>query len=66
MPIKEIQEYKQVSNSVDMDLRLLKNLIVELEEIVSDEAFTAGDVCSCCEAIEELARAISNGVIDLQ
>lgn len=67
MKITELQEYKQVKPTVDVDLDSIKNAINQLDELLRDEAFDAdevNEVNECCERIEELAQAISSGVIN--
>lgn len=63
MKITEVQEYKQVHSNVEIDLASIKSSIAELDEILKDEAFDGDEVIECCERIEELAQAISSGVI---
>lgn len=63
MKITEVQEYKQVNSTVEIDLASIKSSIVELDEMLKDEAFDGDEVTECCERIEELAQAISSGVI---
>ena len=64
MKITEIQEYKQISFTVDLDLDSIKAAINQLDEILHDEEFNADVVIECCDLIEELATAISSGVIN--
>ena len=63
MKITEVQEYKQVNSTVEIDLASIKSSIAELDEMLKDEAFDGDEVTECCERIEELAQAISSGVI---
>lgn len=65
MKITEVQKYKQVNSTVEIDLASIKSSIVELDEMLKDEDFNADEVTDCCERIEELAQAISSGVINL-
>ena len=63
MKITEVQEYKQINSTVDLDLDSIKTAINELDEMLRDDDFNADEVTECCERIEELATAISSGVI---
>jgi uncharacterized coiled-coil DUF342 family protein len=63
MKITEVQEYKQINSTVDLDLDNIKAAINKLDEMLHDEDFTADEVTECCSRIEELATAISSGVI---
>lgn len=63
MKITEVQEYKQVNSTVVIDLASMKSSIFKLDEMLKDEAFDGDEVTECCERIEELAQAISSGVI---
>lgn len=63
MKITEVQEYKQVNSTVEIDLASIKSSIAELDEMLKDEAFDGDEVTECCERIEELAQSISNGVV---
>lgn len=63
MKITEIQEYKQVNSTVEIDLASIKSSIAELDEMLKDEAFDGDEVTECCGRIEELAQAISSDVI---
>ncbi len=63
MKITEVQAYKQVNSTVVIDLASIKSSIAELDEMLKDEAFDGDEVTECCERIEELAQAISSGVI---
>ena len=64
MKITEVQEYKQVNSTVEIDLASIKSSIAELDEMLKDEAFDGDEVNECCDRIEELAQAISSGVIN--
>ncbi len=61
--ITEVQAYKQVNSTVEIDLASIKSSIAELDEMLKDEAFDGDEITECCERIEELAQAISSGVI---
>lgn len=60
----QVQEHKQINSTVDLDLDSIKTAINELDEMLHDEDFTADEVNECCDRIEELATAISSGVIN--
>ncbi len=64
MKITEVQTCKQINSTVDLDLDNIKAAINELDEMLHDEDFNADEVNECCERIEELATAISSGVIN--
>jgi uncharacterized coiled-coil DUF342 family protein len=64
MKITEVQTCKQIVSTVALDLDSIKTAIAELDEMLRDEDFTADEVTECCERIEELATAISSGVIN--
>ncbi len=64
MKITKVQEYKQINSTVDLDLNSIKTAIDELDEMLRDEDFNADEVTGCCSRIEELAQAISSGVIN--
>ena len=64
MKITEVQTCKQINLTVDLDLDSIKTAINELDEMLRDEDFTADEVNECCDRIEELATAISSGVIN--
>jgi DNA repair ATPase RecN len=64
MKITEVQEYKQINSTVDLDLNSIKTAINELDEMLRDEDFNADEVTECCSRIEGLATAISSGVIN--
>ncbi len=63
MKITEVQTCKQVNSIVDLDLDSIKAAISELDEMLHDDDFNADEVTECCDRIEELATAISSGVI---
>lgn len=65
MKIKEVQEYKQINFTVELDLDSIKAAITALEEMIQCEDFDADEVKGCCENIEKLAKAISDGVINI-
>ena len=64
MKITEVQEYKQINSTVDLDLDSIKAAISELNEMLHDDDFNADEVTECCDRIEELAKAITGGVIN--
>jgi hypothetical protein len=64
MKITEVQTCKQISFTVDLDLGSIKTAINELDEMLRDDDFNADEVTECCDRIEELATAISSGVIN--
>ena len=64
MKITEVQTCKQINSTVDLDLDRIKAATNELDEMLRDEEFNADEVTECCDRIEELATAISSGVIN--
>jgi hypothetical protein len=62
MKIPKVQKHKQLSNTVEGDLNLLDDEITRLSEMLNDEDFDGDEVIECCGQIEELAKAIANGV----
>lgn len=62
MKIKTVQLYKQLNDTVEDDFNLLNDEITKLNEMLNDEDFDGDEVKECCGQIEELAKAIANGV----
>ena len=64
MKITEVQTCKQISFTVDLDLDSIKAAINELDEMLRGDDFNANEVTEYCGRIEELAKAITGGVIN--
>lgn len=62
MKLKTVQLYKQLNDTVESDFISLNNEITNLNEMLNDEDFDGDEVKECCRHIEELAKAIANGV----
>jgi len=62
MKIKTVQLYKQLNDTVEDDFNLLNDEITKLNEMLNDEDFDGDEVKECADKIEELAKAIANGV----
>lgn len=62
MKLKTVQLYKQLNDTVEGDFNLLNDEITKLNEMLDDEDFDGDEVKECCRQIEELAKAIANGV----